>query len=257
MSCSSLSFTTPTSLGDGCLSLHWNHPQPNIREKWRRSWVKMLADPLCWAAPTFKGPDQEDCCQHINHSTIMCFPQELLTKYIWSWARHMAVIFYNQLKMKMFWSETVMIIGRWSTTAILVTLSQEARASQLRCWKYISLRVSPDNRPKKQSSIICWHFYTFTQREDIENNFVGSVVSEGGGRLWKKCPKKCRKNREWEHCWIICSEIKDLCKKLKCQFFRWSSPRSEADSGVSQQIDLHSNSLVTAHNIQHKLTFTF
>ena len=53
-----------------------------------------------------------------------------------------------------------MIIGRWSTTAILVTLSQEARASQLRCWKYISLRISPDNRPKKQSSIICWHFYT-------------------------------------------------------------------------------------------------
>ena len=46
-------------------------------------------------------PGMEDCCQHINHSTIMCFPQELLTKYIWSWARHMAVIFYyrhNQLK---------------------------------------------------------------------------------------------------------------------------------------------------------------
>ena len=37
-------------------------------------------------------PGMEDCCQHINHSTIMCFPQELLTKYIWSWARHMAVI---------------------------------------------------------------------------------------------------------------------------------------------------------------------
>ena len=35
------------------------HPQPNIREKWRRSWQKMLADPLCWAPTTAKGPDQE------------------------------------------------------------------------------------------------------------------------------------------------------------------------------------------------------
>ena len=259
MSCSSLSFTTQTSLGNGCFIIASKSSSAEHPREMATQLAQDVGGPFVLGGSQSQRarPGMEDCCQHINHSTIMCFPQELLTKYIWSWARHMAVIFYNQLKRKMFWWETVMIIGRWSTTAILVTLSQEARASQLRCWKYISLRVSPDNRPKKHSSIICWHCYTFTQREDIENNFVGSVVSEGGGRLWKKCPKKCRKNREWEHCWIICSEIKDLCKKLKCQFFRWSSPRSEADSGVSQQIDLHSNSLVTAHNIQHKLTFTF
>lgn len=104
--------------------------QANIREKWRRSWQKMLADPLCWAPASAKGPDQE-----------------LLTKYIWSWARHMAV-----------------------------------QHDSYTCHTFPGSKGFP------------------TEREDGENNFVGAVVSEGGGRLWKKCPKKCRRRREWERC---------------------------------------------------------
>ena len=41
-----------------------------------------------------------------------------------------------------------------------------------------------------------------TERKDEDNNFVASVVSEGRGYLWKKCPKKCRRkgHEDWEHC---------------------------------------------------------
>ena len=247
MSWSSLSFTTQTSLGYHCIEIILSRTsERNGDAAGSRCWRTLCAGRL----PTSKGPTRNGRLlpAHQSQHHHVFSPGVVDQVYLVVGAAHGGDSVNEEL-MKMFWSETVMIIGRWSTTAILVTLFQEARASQLRCWKYhpiIGLKSNP------QSSVD-----TFTQREDIENNFVGSVVSEGGGRLWKKCPKKCRKNREWEHCWIICSEIKDLCQKLTCQFFRWSSPRSEADSGVSQQIDLHSNSLVTAHNIQHKLTFTF
>ena len=46
----------PTSKAHCPINLYL--PQSNIREKWRRSWQKMLDDPLCWAPVTAKGPDQ-------------------------------------------------------------------------------------------------------------------------------------------------------------------------------------------------------
>ena len=36
-----------------------------------------------------------------------------------------------------------------------------------------------------------------TQRKNTTNNFVGAT---NGGRVWKICPKECRRRPEWEHC---------------------------------------------------------
>jgi hypothetical protein len=104
--------------------------QPNIRHKWARSWERMLADPQCWAGRQAKGPDQE-----------------LLTRHVWPWARHMAL-----------------------------------EHDSYRCHDFPNSIGFP------------------TRREDAENNFVAAVVNEGGGRLWKMCPKKCRRKLDWEHC---------------------------------------------------------
>ena len=50
------------------------------------------------------------------------------------------------------------------------------------------------------------HFFLLlslmSRRLNEDNNFVGAVVSEGGGRLWKRCPRKCRRkgHPDWDHC---------------------------------------------------------
>ena len=48
----------------------------------------------------------------------------------------------------------------------------------------------------------CYSIGFPTQRKEEDNNFVAAVVAEGGGRLWKKCPRKCRRkdHPDWEHC---------------------------------------------------------
>ena len=104
--------------------------ESNIRHKWRKSWGRMLEDPLCWAGRQAKGPDQE-----------------LLSRYVWPWARHMAL-----------------------------------EHDSYTCHMYPGSVGFP------------------TQRKEGPNNFVAAVVSEGGGSLWKMCPRKCRRRQEWEHC---------------------------------------------------------
>lgn len=104
--------------------------QQNLRNKWTKSWTKMLADPLCWRGRGDKGPDQE-----------------LLSRHVWPWARHMAT-----------------------------------QHDSYTCRSFPNSIGFP------------------TERRDEKNNFVAAVVSEGEGRLWKVCPKKCRRRPEWEHC---------------------------------------------------------
>jgi len=48
--------------------------QDNFRNKWRRSWDKMLIDPIMYAPRNSTGPDQT-----------------ILARYIWEWGRHMSV----------------------------------------------------------------------------------------------------------------------------------------------------------------------
>ena len=47
---------------------------PNIREKFVKSWQKILNDPLLWTSRTNYGADQH-----------------LLSKHVWPWAKHISI----------------------------------------------------------------------------------------------------------------------------------------------------------------------